>query len=231
VTDLPDVYLRFVDATPEIRGESSDAAYSGDDGWLSIKSFSFGFGWTDHTTAGLDDLRRQLARENDANKKELLQKKIFDLEKKQRDSAPTSGGNAKGDDAQQLKQREFSFTRNPGPASKDILAHIKKGMTEVIGAELIVCRAAGVQMPNGTPKDAKTPFLKFVFTEVELTKCQLQITRDQPPSESVEFWFKEIEMETIWTDNETGERITGGRNTIRFRFDDNTVPDFQAAQE
>ena len=35
--NLPDVYLKFTDSDPDIRGESMDAAYPADDGWLCIR--------------------------------------------------------------------------------------------------------------------------------------------------------------------------------------------------
>jgi len=233
--DLPDVYIRFTGADPKIRGESSDAAYPGKDGWLSIKSFSFGFGWTDTSESSLEDMQKQLAAENSREKRIQIQEKISALQKKLREEGSSSGttgqNGSKGDDAQQLKQRDFSFTRNPGVSSRDILLHLKRGATEVLGADLVVCRAAGVELPDGTPKDAKTPFLRFKFAEVHLTKCQVQVSRDGAPTETVEFWYKEVTMETVWTDNETGSRLPGGTNKIHFRFDDKSDPEFVAAQD
>jgi type VI protein secretion system component Hcp len=87
-----------------------------------------------------------------------------------------------------------------------------------MGAELIVCRPAGVDIPNGEKKGAKVPFLKFVFDKIQLTKCSLAISKEQPPSEDIEFWFDKVTMETIWTDNETGEKLPGVKNTISFDF-------------
>jgi len=227
VTDLPDVYLKFTDGDPEIRGESQDAAYPHSEGWLSIKSFTFGFGWDPQNTPGanLDSLRTQLVKEKDEQKRVLIQQKINALEK-ERSQQPAADHNqkgstsgSKGDKGKTLRQRNFTFSRNPGPASKDLLLNLikRKGKRE-LGAELIVCRAAGVDIPHGAPKDAKTPFLKFVFSQVELVDCKMQVSRDQPPSESVEFWFGKVQMETIWTDNETGEKIPGGKNRISFDF-------------
>jgi len=39
--DLPDVYLRF----DGFKGECNDDAHPGEKGWITIKSFTFGFGF------------------------------------------------------------------------------------------------------------------------------------------------------------------------------------------
>ena len=60
--NLPDVYLRFVGASPDIPGESLDAAYPAREGWLGIKEFNFGFGWSAGGTADNHEaLTRKLA--------------------------------------------------------------------------------------------------------------------------------------------------------------------------
>ena len=224
--NLPDVYIKFDDADPEIRGESTDAAYPGNQGYLCIQSFSFGFGWGgagSSSAANLDDLRNQMAAEEDAQKRKQLSARINALEKERRDARGSAKKDQKGgkngkDSGAQLKPKEFTFTKSPGVASKDLLLNLQKGPNKALAAELIVCRAAGVDIPNGPPKDAKIPFLKFIFSKIQLTKCQMSISKDQPVSETVEFWFDEVKMETIWTDNETGEKIAGGKNTISFDF-------------
>ena len=226
--NLPDVYLKFIGADPEIRGESMDAAYPADQGWLAIQSFNFGFGWggSGGSAGSLDELKKQLVKEDDPQRRVQLQAKITALEKQQNQaggSAKNAAGKQAGKDAKkeegaQLKQKEFRFARAPGRASKDLLLNLQKGPNKGLEVELIVCRAAGVDIPNGAAKDAKIPFLKFTFSAVQLTKCSMSIGKDQPVSEDVQFWFDQVKMETIWTDNETGEKLPGGKNTISFDF-------------
>jgi type VI protein secretion system component Hcp len=222
VTELPDVYLKFVGADPKIRGESNDAAYPESEGWLAVKSFGFGFGWDPENSSGnLEDLEKRLDNENDPEKRKALRKQIQAIQKKERAKAAKSGkkgAGKKGDKTKTLKQRNFTFRRSPGPASKDILQNLIQRQEGSLEAELVLCRAAGVDMPHGVPKDAKTPFLRFTFTGIELVDCKMDISRDQPPSESVEFWFAKVTMETVWTDNTTGEKIAGGKNRITFDF-------------
>src|SRR4051812_49411877 len=133
--NLPDVYLKFTDSDPDIRGESMDAAYPADDGWLCLQSFNFGFGWGGTGSAGgggsnttLDDLRNQLAAEPDPKRRVQIQSRINALERN-RPASPGQNGQAHpstsqphqsghpaahGDDgAQQLKQKEFRFTKSP----------------------------------------------------------------------------------------------------------------------
>src|SRR4051812_22125917 len=45
--ELPDVYLRFQheDEEPIGEGDCTDDQHLGEDGWIEIKSFSFGFGF------------------------------------------------------------------------------------------------------------------------------------------------------------------------------------------
>ena len=116
-----------------------------------------------------------------------------------------------------LQPEEFNFSRSPGPASLELLAKLRTD-EEIPKAELIVCRASGVDIPGWT-KDSKIPFLRFVFEKVQLSQCTLELGKDQPPSESVKFKFKKVTMETIWTENTTGARVPGGNRSISFDFD------------
>jgi hypothetical protein len=183
-------------------------------------------------------LRKQIALEEDHDKKLELARRLEALERKNAaaNQASQSGkkngksGGAKEESAQ-LKPKEFRFSRNPGPASKAILANLQKGPGKTeMGAELIVCRPAGTDIPNGERAGAKIPFLKFIFNRIQLTKCSLGISKDSPPSEDIEFWFDEVKMETMWTDNETGEKLPGGKNTISFDFGNkDSEPQFEGS--
>jgi len=55
--DIPDVYLKFHD----LKGECNDKSHPGDDGWITVKSFNFGFGFTGSDGAADDDDEDQQA--------------------------------------------------------------------------------------------------------------------------------------------------------------------------
>jgi hypothetical protein len=236
--NLADVFLKFTDADPEIPGESTDDLYPDEDGWLGIQSFSFGFGWGGSATSEgeLAGLRRKIAVEEDPAKRAEYARQAEVLEKKLAADKTAQSGKKDGkagakEDSNQLKPKEFRFSRSPGPASKALLANLLKGPgREELGAQLIVCRPAGTDIPNGAREGVKIPFLKFFFWRIQLTKCSLSISKDQPPSEDIEFSFEKVQMETMWTDNETGEKLPGGKNTIFFNFGDkDSNPEFEGS--
>jgi len=241
--NIADVYFKFTDADPEIPGESTDDLYADEDGWIGIQSFSFGFGWGGAATSEGEAaaLRKQIALEEDHDKKQDLARRLEALERKNAAARNSQAGKKDGkagaakEDSAQLKPKEFRFSRNPGPASKAILANLQKGPGKAeMGAELIVCRPAGIDISSGAnagaTAGAKIPFLKFVFSKIQLTKCSLSISKDSPPSEDIEFWFDVVKMETMWTDNETGEKLPGGKNTISFDFGNkDSEPQFEGS--
>jgi type VI protein secretion system component Hcp len=199
--NLPDVYLRF----EGIKGESMDSFHPGEvepgdtrqDGWMGIKGFSFGFGWGGSDSADKDAGAGAKGAAPAA-----------------KPAAPAGkGGKAGGT----LAAKEFSFTKSPDVASSVLLSKCKSSES-IPKAEVVVCRAGGSEISGGKEKVVKIPFLHFVFEEVLLKKCSLSVTSDPVPSESIEFKFSTVTMETVWTDNATGKREPGEPLSVFFDF-------------
>jgi type VI protein secretion system component Hcp len=219
VAELPDVYLRFVDAdpstgssvTPVVIGDSMDTAFPGRQGWLGISRFAFGFGW------GGSDSERKSA---------VIAKKLSAGEKLTKEEAAhiTSAKDGKGAKpaASQgtLQPDKFTFSRSPSLASITLADLLRKG-DKIPNAEVVACRAAGADTET-TDAGEKIPFLRLIFGEVYLKSCKLSVTREQEPSENLEFKFGKVMIETIWTDNATGNRDTGGVLNASFDFDNAT---------
>jgi type VI protein secretion system component Hcp len=197
--NLPDVYLRFVDVG--IQGESMDAGYPGEEGWIGIKSFTFGFGWGGSDAGG---------KEAPSGGKGATPA----------GKAPASSGKGamSGGKDGTLTPREFSFSKSPDVASNLLLEKCRNPSDSIPKVEVVVCRAAGVDDNPKIPKDAKIPFLRLVFEKVTLKKCSLAVSSDPVPAESVEFKFGKVTMETVWTDNATGTREPGEPLRVFFDF-------------
>ena len=200
--NLPDVYLRF----EGIKGESMDSIYPGEappgdsrqDGWMQIKSFTFGFGWGGTAAGGADPASKTKGAAPAAA------------------PVPAAAKGAKAGGT--LSPKEFSFSKAPDVASNELLLRCK-GSKEISKAELMVCRAGGSLGSGRTEQVVKIPFLYFIFEKVLLKKCSLSVTGDPVPSETIEFKFASVRMETVWTDNATGKRETGGVLSVNFDFD------------
>jgi type VI protein secretion system component Hcp len=211
--NLPDVYLRFVGSDPNIRGESMDAAYPASEGWLEIKGFDFGFGWDASTSSvNHDDITKKIATGKPLTPPEAQQLGQA-LKPKEPDKA------AKPPKADQtLQAHPFSFSRTAGPASIDLIKKLQQGGEPIPKVEVIVCRSAA-EATFTAAKDAKIPFLQLTLEKVNLVNCKVTISKEEAPAESVEFKFFKAQIKTIWTDNATGEKTTGGDLTAWFDFE------------
>jgi type VI protein secretion system component Hcp len=202
--NLPDVYLRF----EGIKGGSMDSYHPGEaqpgdstlDGWIGIKGFSFGFGWGGSESADKDT----------GTKGAAPGAKPAPAAAKPAAKGAKAGGT--------LAAREFSFSKAPDVASNILLMKCK-GSQEISKAEVVVCRAGGSELSAGKEKLVKIPFLHFIFEKVILKKCSLSVTSDPIPTESIEFKFATVKMESVWTDNATGKREPGDPLSVFFDFD------------
>jgi type VI protein secretion system component Hcp len=229
--NLPDVYIRFLEADgspprPLFAGDSMDMAYPGkEEGWFTINDFNFGFGWGgSDASAGVT---KAVSKEKDAESRLRAQAEQIKALQSQVNTVQTGakGGKAAAPKKEEgtLKPKEFSFSRNPSKAST-ILMKKCRNVEEIPKVELLACRAAGVDFTMGkgdshkVAKDAKIPFLRLMFEKVYLIKCGMSVTTAPTPTESIDFVFQKVQMETVWTDNETGKRVTGGINRVWFDF-------------
>ena len=88
--------------------------------------------------------------------------------------------------------------------------------------EVVACRYGAVSALEDTKKtdsekdttDYKIPFLRLVFSKVHVTAISLALSDDALPTERMTFKYERVEMETVWTDNETGKRVPGGTQRV-----------------
>jgi type VI protein secretion system component Hcp len=188
--DIPDVYLRFHGFT----GECNDLKHPGDKGWITVKSFNFGFGFQGSDGASSDD-------DEDATPP----------------SATGATGNQKPNAPAQnpkAKRKRKTPAMKSGPMSFDCIS-FSKG-SDVMSASLMDACHKGQQIDTvelhacrygGGPNNEKTPFLHLVYKNVHLKTCKLNLATEGMPSEDIEFEYEKVEMKCMWTDNATGNPL------------------------
>ncbi len=199
--NLPDVYLRFADAGGKclIEGECLDEQHPGKDGWIGIEHFNFGFGWGGSEAAQSESSAGSAAHAGSSGTKST-------------GATPAAKGSSTAGKGGTLTPKEFSFSKAPDLTSNVLLLKCKD--SEMIPkVEVVVCRY------GGTGTEIKIPFLKLIFETVVLKKCSLSISTDPVPTESIDFKYAKVTMETIWTDNATGNREPGDPLRVWFDFD------------
>jgi type VI protein secretion system component Hcp len=182
---LPDVYVRL----EGLKGECTDDAHPGKDGWIQIKSFNFGFGMKEGSwEAGATDSGSS-GGEGGGN--------------------GGSSGNSGRSGASNLPLEfpEVTITISSDLVSTSLLKEKCHEGAPISKLELVACRYGGNDENN-----PKIPFLRIIFTEVYITSISLTLSQDDLPGETIKFTYDIVEMETIWTDNETGDRLTSDPN-------------------
>jgi type VI protein secretion system component Hcp len=177
---LADVYVRL----KGMKGECTDSAHPGKDGWIQIKSFNFGFGmkegsWESGADAGSS---------SDGN----------------------GSGSSSGRSAASNLPLDFpavTITKSSDLASTGLLKEKCHEGAVIEVLELIACRYGGNDKEN-----PKIPFLRIFFSDVYVKSVSLTLSQDELPGETITFTYKLVQMETIWTDNETGDRLTSDPN-------------------
>lgn len=190
--DIPDVYLRFDGFT----GECNDLNHTGEDGWITVKAFSFGFGLqgADGASGEEDDSASSAAAPATGNGKpgQPAQPTPTPRPGRKRPSTPMKSGPMTFDC--------ISFSKASDVMSSGLMDACHKG--EVISTvELHACRY------GGGPNNEKVPFLHLVFSNVHLKTCKLNLATEGMPSEDVEFEYEKVEMKCMWTDNATGKPL------------------------
>lgn len=193
--DIPDVYLKFEGLT----GECNDLKHPGSDGWITVKSFKFGFGFAgkdgaadDEENDGAQSNQTNGAQGNGAPGRQNPQGTSTQRGKRKRKSAPMKSGPMSFDC--------ISFSKNSDVMSHSLMDACHKG-TEIPKVELHACRY------GGGPDNEKVPFLYLVFEKVHLKSCRLNLATEGMPSEDIEFEYDKVEMKCMWTDNATGNPL------------------------
>ena len=209
--DLPDVYVRFQheDEEPIGEGDCTDLQHLGEDGWIEIQSFSFGFGF--NTPAGqaarvtprkfvpkgktIEDMQKEFAALVNAQQQQQQQQQ-------ERDSA--SSGSHEWGQSGALNFEKCKISKSADSLSSDLVNFCHDG--DVIKyVTLEACRSVGDDAADAGSK-IKAPFLRIKFEDVFLRTCSLQLATEGLPTESYEMEYNKVTVETWWTDNATGTR-------------------------
>ena len=193
-SDLADVYLRFVgeEDKPFCQGDCTDDKHPGENGWIQIKSFSFGFGAEDKGDAFESKTKDSKTKTQAEKDKEAAEKKA--AEKKKKKDVESWGKSGP------LNFDKFSFSKSTDRLSAAFIAMCHDGNSEI---PKILVEAVRY---GGTGADFKIPFVQLIFEKVRLKSCKLNLTNDDLPSEDLEFEYDIVNMKCLWTDNATGDR-------------------------
>jgi type VI protein secretion system component Hcp len=188
--DIPDVYLKFDGFT----GECNDSKHPGDEGWITVQSFSFGFGFQGSDGASSD------------NQGDSSSASPTGAPGQQNPNAPAQTPKAKRKQKSPAMQSgpmtfdSISFTKGSDVMSSSLMDACHKGH-QIDTVELQACRY------GGGPNNDKIPFLHLVFKNVTLKTCNLNLATEGLPSEDITFDYKKVEMKCMWTDNATGKPL------------------------
>jgi len=191
-----DLYLRFVGewGNVPLKGECTDDQHSGEkDGWVEISNFKFGFGSEETTDTfkekGKDEYARLTKKEKEAYDKA---KKAHEATKDKKPATWGQSGN--------LKFEACSFTKAADRMSAALMAICHGGDYKIPKVEVRAVRY------GGTGETFKIPFVRLFFEKVRLKSCKLNLTNEQLPTEDIEFEYDVVKMQSVWTDNATGDR-------------------------
>lgn len=187
--DIADVYLKFQGLTGEsnLIGECNDVKHPGEGGWITIKSFNFGFGFQG-LDGSADDEEEPSAGTTPGPQKPGAPAAKPKPKRKRKAPAMKSGP---------MAFDCITFTKGSDAMSHRLMDACHKGK-QIDTVELHACRY------GGGPDNEKTPFLYLIFTNVHLKTCKLNLATEGMPSEDVEFEYEKVEMKCMWTDNATG---------------------------
>lgn len=177
-----------------------DQKHPGADGWIQIKEFSFGFGADEGGESSVAGTRgsgtgtraqgNQAAAAGTAAARTLAARTPA-----AGGSSPTSWGKSGP-----LNFDKFSFTKSTDRLSAALISICHNGNYKIPTVIVEAVRYGGVS------PEFKIPFLRLVFEQVRLKSCKLNLTNEDLPSEDVEFEYDIVNLSSLWTDNETGDR-------------------------
>jgi type VI protein secretion system component Hcp len=192
---LADVYVRLEGFT----GECTDDQHHGDKGWIQIKSFNFGFGmkegsWDNPESTAATSNRGSSGSTGSATSGSSSGSRRF-------------GSGSGGVSGLPLEFPEVTITKSSDLVSTRLLKEKCHSGGAIDKIEVVACRYGGNDDNN-----PKIPFLLLVFEEVYITSITFALSQDDLPAETIKFTYDIVRMETIWTDNETGDRLTSEPN-------------------
>jgi type VI protein secretion system component Hcp len=193
---LADVYVKLDGFT----GECTDDQHPGDEGWIQIKSFNFGFGmkegsWEESssksTTGGNGSSGSSGSGAGSSGS----------------GSGSRHSGAGSGVSNLPLEFPEVTITKSSDLVSTRLLKEKCHSGSPIPHIEVVACRYGG-----NDDKNPKIPFLRLIFDDVYITSITFALSQDELPAETIKFTYDIVRMETIWTDNETGDRLTSEPN-------------------
>ena len=195
---LPDIYLRFdgieAECTDELHpGSKADAANADPSlkldpnkwGWFQFKSFSLNFDVKDSGDSESADKKAGGGAKPAAPKK---------------GAAGAAAGGSK-DDTGPHSHPDISVSKSLDSASAVLWQTRCYEGKDIKRVELEACRTGGI------PGAPKLPFVRLVFEGVFVKSINMSISEDALPSETLVFSYERVQIESIWTDNETGKRL------------------------
>jgi len=106
-----------------------------------------------------------------------------------------------------LEFPEVTITKSSDLVSTRLLKEKCHSGSPIPHIEVVACRYGG-----NDDKNPKIPFLRLIFDDVYITSITFALSQDELPAETIKFTYDIVRMETIWTDNETGDRLTSEPN-------------------
>jgi type VI protein secretion system component Hcp len=179
---IADVYVRL----DGMKGECTDASHPGSKGWIQIKSFNFGFGMKEGSWESGSSTDGGSGHAGSGN---------------------GAGSGGAGATPLPLEFPEVTLTKSSDVATTALLKEKCHEGSPISMLELIACRYGG-----NNPNKPKIPFLRIIFKDVYICSVSLSLSQDELPGETIKFTYDIVQMETIWTDNETGDRLTSEPN-------------------
>jgi len=207
--DLQDIYVRFEGENTQekaLKGDSMDAAHRGDDGWIQIRSFSFGCGFQtkdEKASHDIDNIKRKFYSGKPLSASE--RKRLEDADKEQQaDKKQDKGKKEKKEWGKATDKSALEFER----------VQLSKAADKMSGSLVDMCHMGNpidtmtleACRPVSNDEDIKAPFLRMVFENVTLRNCRLNLATEGLPTEDFEIEFNKVTIYSIWTDNATGER-------------------------
>ena len=206
---LPDIYLRFDGIEAECMDENhpgpkANALKDEPDrwGWFQFKSFGFSFSVNE---AGDSDAAGKTAGGAHGPAAPAGPKKP---------AAGAAKGAAKKDSGPH-SHPDISVQKNLDSASAVLWKTKCYEGQEIKKVELEACRTGGI------PGAPKIPFVRLIFEGVFIKKITMSVSEDALPSETLVFSYERVQIESIWTDNETGKRLIEQPRHFGWDFENN----------
>jgi len=204
-SDTPDVYMRFVGewGNKPLKGECMDDQHLGEEGWIQIQSFNFGFGaGSTSNTPSFEARKKPLASIKDPDERAREMDRRDQEERRRRDRESTRTGGTWGSSLSgALNFDRFSFNKSTDRMSTALMDMCHDGNYVIPKVEVVAVRY------GGTGESFKIPFVRLIFEQVRLRSCKLNLSGGETPSEDVEFEYDKVTLESTWTDNATGNRL------------------------